>query len=49
MEEWRVDVGGEVEVRVVHQYGHAGAGFQLSIGSARRVLEILEGRDNGLG
>ncbi|KAH7117872.1 FAD dependent oxidoreductase [Dendryphion nanum] len=40
----REDVVVEGErVRVVHQYGHAGAGYQLSIGSARKVLEIVGG------
>lgn len=30
-------------LRVVHAYGHAGAGYQNSIGSARKVSNILEG------
>ena len=43
VEEEVVRIEGGEEIRVVHQYGHAGAGFQLSIGSARKVLEIVEG------
>ncbi|KAF2803567.1 FAD dependent oxidoreductase [Mytilinidion resinicola] len=40
----RVEVE-EVEGRVVvHEYGHAGAGFQNSVGSAAKVLGLLEGR-----
>jgi D-amino-acid oxidase len=38
-----VDVGGaNGKVRVVHQYGHAGAGFQNSIGSARKAVGLVE-------
>jgi D-amino-acid oxidase len=29
------------EVVVVHQYGHAGAGYQNSLGSARKVLRLV--------
>ncbi|KAH7076066.1 hypothetical protein FB567DRAFT_152343 [Paraphoma chrysanthemicola] len=29
-------------VRVVHQYGHAGAGYQLSLGSAGKVVRIVK-------
>ncbi|KAF2015422.1 FAD dependent oxidoreductase [Aaosphaeria arxii CBS 175.79] len=31
------------KVRVVHQYGHSGAGYQLSIGSAKKVLGLVRG------
>lgn len=31
----------EEDVVVVHQYGHAGAGFQNSIGSARKAVRLL--------
>ena len=34
--------GDKRKVRVVHQYGHAGAGFQNAIGSSRKALRILE-------
>ncbi|KAH7065793.1 hypothetical protein BKA63DRAFT_164925 [Paraphoma chrysanthemicola] len=33
---------GNREVRVVQQYGHAGAGYQLSIGSAGKVVRIVK-------
>ncbi|KAJ4355727.1 uncharacterized protein N0V89_003747 [Didymosphaeria variabile] len=36
-----VDVGGK-KIKVVHQYGHAGAGFQFSIGSVRKALGLVE-------
>ena len=32
----------EVMVSVVHQYGHTGAGYQNSIGSANKGLELLQ-------
>ncbi|KAF2657285.1 DAO-domain-containing protein [Lophiostoma macrostomum CBS 122681] len=38
-----VDAGGGVVVSVIHQYGHAGAGYQNSIGSARKALGLVEG------
>jgi D-amino-acid oxidase len=28
-------------VRVVHAYGHAGAGYQNSVGSARKVVGLV--------
>ncbi|KAF2477513.1 FAD dependent oxidoreductase [Lindgomyces ingoldianus] len=31
------------KVKVVHQYGHAGAGYQNSIGSARKVVDLVRG------
>jgi hypothetical protein len=34
--------GGKVEgIWLVHTYGHAGGGYQASVGSAERVVEIL--------
>lgn len=36
-----VDVDGKT-MKVVHQYGHAGAGFQNSIGSVRKALNLVE-------
>ena len=36
-----VDVGGG-KVKVVHQYGHAGAGFQNSIGSSRKAVALVK-------
>jgi len=42
----RVEVqdGGQVEgVWVVHAYGHAGAGYQNSVGSAEKVVRLVEG------
>jgi hypothetical protein len=34
--------GGSVEgIWLVHTYGHAGGGYQASVGSAERVVEIL--------
>lgn len=36
-----VDVGGK-KIKVVHQYGHAGAGFQNSIGSVKKTLDLVE-------
>ena len=33
---------------VVHAYGHAGAGYQNSIGSAEKVVRIVSGLDSGL-
>jgi D-amino-acid oxidase len=38
-----VDVGDEGVVNVVHEYGHGGAGYQNSIGSAGKVLGLLRG------
>lgn len=36
--------GGKVEdIWLVHAYGHAGGGYQASVGSAERVVEILGG------
>ena len=32
---------GERVVRVVHAYGHAGAGYQNSVGSARKVVRLV--------
>jgi D-amino-acid oxidase len=37
-------VGGK---KVVHEYGHAGGGFQNSIGSARKVVELVKNAING--
>lgn len=37
-----VEVGEGRKVKVVHQYGHAGAGYQNAIGSARKVLGIVK-------
>lgn len=34
----------EREGRVIHNYGHGGAGFTVSWGCARRVLELVDGR-----
>ncbi|KAL1624583.1 hypothetical protein SLS54_003926 [Diplodia seriata] len=34
--------GGEVVVPCCHEYGHAGAGYQNSFGSARKVVRLLE-------
>ena len=31
---------------IVHEYGHAGAGYQNSIGSARKVLRLLQEHDH---
>lgn len=42
VEEVNLGTGEEEKVQVVHQYGHAGAGFQCSIGSAMKVLGIIE-------
>lgn len=39
----KVDIGEEGVVNVVHEYGHGGAGYQNSIGSARKVLGLLRG------
>ena len=30
-------------IAVIHAYGHAGAGYQNSIGTANKVLNILQG------
>jgi glycine/D-amino acid oxidase-like deaminating enzyme len=38
----KVGISDGVVVEVIHQYGHAGAGFQNSIGSARKVLHLVE-------
>ena len=40
----RVEVeGGKVDgVNVVHSYGHAGAGYQNSVGSAKKVVKLIE-------
>jgi hypothetical protein len=35
-----VEVGERV-VKVVHEYGHGGAGYQNSIGSSRKVVGIV--------
>lgn len=37
-----VKLGNGEVVRVVHNYGHAGTGYQGSIGSARKVLRLVE-------
>jgi D-amino-acid oxidase len=37
-----VDVNQGRPVRVVHNYGHAGAGYQASIGSAIKVLKLVQ-------
>ncbi|KAJ4298298.1 hypothetical protein N0V90_006198 [Kalmusia sp. IMI 367209] len=45
IEDFDVAVGGSEatrKVKVVHQYGHAGAGFQCSIGSGRKTLAIVK-------
>ena len=34
---------GKEEGIVVHCYGHGGAGYQNSVGCARRVLEMIRG------
>jgi D-amino-acid oxidase len=42
----RVELEGKEKVAgtwVVHAYGHAGAGYQNSVGSAEKVVKILEG------
>jgi D-amino-acid oxidase len=42
----RVELEGKEKVEgtwVVHAYGHAGAGYQNSVGSAEKVIKILEG------
>jgi D-amino-acid oxidase len=42
----RVELEGKEKVEgtwVVHAYGHAGAGYQNSVGSAEKVVRILEG------
>jgi D-amino-acid oxidase len=33
--------GGGRVARVVHSYGHAGAGYQNSVGSARKVVRLV--------
>ncbi|KAF2112641.1 FAD dependent oxidoreductase [Lophiotrema nucula] len=38
----KVEVGDGKKVDVVHHYGHEGAGYQLSIGSAKKVLSLLQ-------
>lgn len=39
-----IEVGGKVEgVWVVHAYGHGGAGYQNSVGSAEKVVRLVEG------
>jgi D-amino-acid oxidase len=43
VEHVQVEVGaGKRNVFVVHQYGHAGAGYQSSVGSAGKVLRLVE-------
>ncbi|GME64262.1 putative d-amino-acid oxidase protein [Neofusicoccum parvum] len=37
-----VRVGGGRSMPVCHEYGHAGAGYQNSFGSAKKVLRLLE-------
>lgn len=31
--------------KIVHSYGHAGAGYQNAIGSARKVVRLVKGLD----
>lgn len=43
VEEVRVGDGGAQVVPCCHEYGHAGAGYQNSFGSAKKVVGLLEG------
>lgn len=41
--------GGRGEVVVVHAYGMAGAGFQNSVGVAKKVVSLLDSRSEAAG